>query len=1104
MNYTFGLDIGIASCGWCVIDHYKGRIVDWGVRIFDKAENPKDGSSLNEPRRLARSQRRRLRRRTYRLYKIRELFVSQGMFESMASMTEMFDRVKEHDDSVWELRKAGLSRLLNADEWARVLYRISKRRGYKSNRRLEAGELDATKQQERGLVATKITALRQVQTAENYRTVGETIASTQTFAGYKRNRHGRHLFHIDRSMLEEEMEVLFEMQRLFGNPYTSTEFETKLKHWAFTQRPFATKELLVSKIGKCTFERGLKRAPKHSRTMELFVFWEKINHLRIVKDGKDRELTFDEKQMLFKLVHEQKEIKYKTIRTKLKLGDDERFKGLIYPIQKQGAHDDKKKARNPEDQRVVQMKFFHAVREALAVADASEWERLQTDLLRFDALADILTLCKNDDEMEKELSALAFSEPAIQACIPLSFAGYGHLSYVAYRKILEFLEQGMSYDKACTEAGYEFRNLVRDKHKYLPPIDIEEVRNPIVLRALTQARKVLNAMIRTFDSPYQVHIELARDLARHYDERKKITKQIESNRAEKERQKQNLMETIPQFMTREPKAGDILKKRLWDEQSGFCLYSGKYIDPRRLFEDGYVEVDHILPYSRSLDDSYMNKALVLQDQNRVKLNKTPFEWFGQDTQRWAELEVRAKRLPYKKQLNVLRKTPLRKEERDEFIARQLNDTRYISRYFSSYIRQHLLITNNKVICVNGQFTAFLRTRFGLGNIKNRSEDIHHAIDALMVACTNEAMIYRITAFHKKREMYNLKSGEHYVDPETGEIVDEQYRQRDNDKHFPKPWDDFRHEVFCRLGIDPRQQNLERLGDPRELIEQNSLNQYVGLSEDDWKHVRPIFVSRAPNHKVTGKAHQDTVKGIREQEEQLVKVKKRSLASIIGKNKTMKIDEVDKLIDSIYGNDPALREAVREWLLNSADLQEDLKLERYPRKPAKNGEGPMIRSVKVVETSMAGVKVHKGKGIAENESMVRIDLFEKAGKYYAVPIYVSDTTRAELPNRAAKAGPEENWDVMDESFSFKFSLYPNDLIELEVKDKKYFGYYSAFNRATASLEIISHDRSGANQGKWGSIGFKTNVKSFKKYTVDPLGHYFQVRGEKRHGFSQRSN
>lgn len=1103
MSYVMGLDIGVASCGWAVVDLEKQRIIDLGIRIFEKAENQKTGQSLNEPRRIARGQRRRLQRRANRLKQIRELFLSEKLFESKEQMDAYFDGIREFDQSVWDLRVAGLSSLLEPGEWARVLIRISKRRGYQSNRRLDNIQQDAEKtasekQESLGVVASGIQLLEQHKLEGGYRTIGETLAKHEAYQEFKRNRHSVHRFHIDRSMLIDEISQLFEEQRRLGSQFASLEFEKAYKKLAFSQLPYATKELLLKKVGFCTFEKEEKRAPKHSRSAELFNLLQKVNHLRLVEGGVSRGLTDEQREILIQLAHKQQEIKYSTVRKELGMSDDVRFSGLNYPREEQ----EKKKTENAK---FIGLKFYHTIRKSLLEAGEEElWHHLENDRAMFDKIGEELTLCKNENELLENLAPLELPHAAVQSLASLSFSGYAHLSCKAYDAIIPHLEEGLTYDKACEAAGYDFRDQTKSKYPLLPVIPQDDVRNPVVFRALTQARKVLNAIIRQYGTPGEVHIEVARELSKSFEERNKIKKTIEGNRADKERLALRLKELFPIFKHKDPKPFDLLKFRLCEEQSGQCAYSGKHIDPNRLFDNGYVEVDHILPMSRTMDDSYLNKVLVLQAENRNKRNQTPHEWLRGDTEKWEQLMARIKVLPYKKQQNMMRKS-LNEEQKREFLQRNLNDTRYIARYFSNFVRDHLEIASGKVICVNGQLTSFLRTRYGLGHLKNRSEDVHHALDALIVAIANEATIKRVSDFHKRGELALVNQTEKVIDPETGEIIDEQYLHADLRERFPLPWSDFRNEVLCRFGIDPRDNNDERVHDPVELVKSMSLSAYVGLKEVEWKSVRPIFVSRAPRRKVTGRAHQDTIKGLRKQGEAEVKVKKVSLATLVGTKKKFTEDEAIKAVKEIYGEDPNLRDSLMKWLVESDNLQESIKNGDFPRKQAKNGVGPQIKSVKLIEKSTAGVRLHNGRAIAENDSMVRVDIFEKNGKYYGIPIYVADTVKSELPNKAATAGKEEkDWDVMDDTFNFKFSLYKNDLVEIRKDKLELVGYFDGFHRSTAAINILFHDRSIGKNGVIEGIGIKTSVKEFNKLFVDILGNYYYIKGEKRLGFSKRSH
>ncbi len=1140
MAYRFGLDIGIASCGWSILDLQKGRIVDFGVRIFETAEMPKTGESLNVPRRDARGQRRRLRRRALRMEDIRALFVKAGLFTSSDAFLEKMNMVHEKEHSVWKLRAQALDTLLEPWEWTRVLIHLAKRRGYRSNRRVEQVAETAQKQaedqktdkkaaEESKQVSRGIALLREKQHEGAYRTVGETIAKHAAYAKYKRNRHGNHQYHMDRTMVHEEAQLLFASQRHFGNPYASLELEEQYMDIAFRQRPFASRATLERLIGKCTFEKNENRAPKHSYSSERAVMLQKINNLRLVQDGKIRStpdengnamyLTATQRHTLIALVLDQKEVTYKSIRKALQLPDTVTFHGITYPTKKADNTTKTKKKDDPETAVVMRMKFYHAVKSALATDHPSTWQSLVEQPAMFDALGDILTLCKNDDELEDGMRQLCFDDSAIVALKPLNFSKPANLSYKAYAKLLPFLENGLTYDKACAQAGYDFRDQTHVKHRLLPPIPTDEVRNPVVLRALTQARKVLNAMVRTYGTPEAVHIEVARELSKPFDERGKIKKKIEENREKNQKVKDDLKNNFPLFKNRDAKPFDAMKYKLYKEQNCKCVYSGETIDLDRLFEPketGYVEVDHILPMSRTMDDSYMNKVLVLQRENRNKGNRTPYEWFGDNTEKWAWFEGFVDNLPYKKRMNLLRKS-LNQEEKKDFMSRHLNDTRYIARFFTNFVRNHLIIENNKVVCVNGQLTAFLRTHYGLKKLKDRTEDVHHALDAILIAVADEKKMHRISIHHKRKELYGTKVNEHVIDPETGGILEDTYliTQYDRDERFPLPWNDFRKEVLCRFGIDPRK---EKTGEqapeksaltPWELLDQCSLSQYHEITEQEKKWIRPLFVSRAPTRKINGKAHEDTVKGLRWRDTKEIKVKKTTLSSIVGEHKTFSPKDAQAKVEAIYGEDPKLKEAVYAWLVGTADLKKAIQNGQYPRKPLKEGReglGPEIRSVKLIEPSLAGVRVHQGRGIAENDAMVRVDIFEKKGKYYIVPIYVADTVKATLPERAIAAHkPETEWTMMDVSYRFCFSLYPNDVVRLQTKESVYFGYYKTTHRGSAGISILSHDRSsGKKEGRWEGLGIKTGVVSFDKYVVDVLGNYSLVKGERRLGFSERSH
>ena len=190
-----------------------------------------------------------------------------------------------------------------------------------------------------------------------------------------------------------------------------------------------------------------------------------------------------------------------------------------------------------------------------------------------------------------------------------------------------------------------------------------------------------------------------------------------------------------------------------------------------------------------------------------------------------------------------------------------------------------------------------------------------------------------------------------------------------------------------------------------------------------------------------------------------------------------MSKIDELMDIVKGM----------TILELADVVKAF--EEEFRKPTKSGKlGPVVKSIKIIAPKMPindGIDMNEG--IVQKEGIVRIDIYEKDNKYYAVPVYRYQIAKGIIPKKAAVASKkEEDWTIMNETYNFKFSIFKNDLIEIRYKNKKgYFGYFDGFDRSTASLTIEEHDNSNRNRG----IGIKTNVIVFNKYFVDVLGKYY---------------
>jgi CRISPR-associated endonuclease Csn1 len=1091
---TFGFDIGIASVGWCVLG--ENRIIDLGVRCFDKAETDKEGESLNLVRRTARLMRRRLRRRAWRLVKLARLLKRTGLNGDPRLPSTV---------SPWKLRVEGLDRPLAADEWAPVIYHLCKHRGFHWISRAEEKKAEGDKK-EGGKVKKGLADTQRRMTEKGYRSAAEMVLAE--FPDAQRNKQGDYSKALSRILLGDELALLFKRQRELGNPHAGAELETSIlgsgnrKSGLFwEQKPPLAGADLLKMLGKCTFERGEYRAPKASFTAERHVWLTRLNNLKIVVDGVTRRLNKEEHHLALPLPYT-----FDTDFTYKRLHDALVKAGLLPKSFEFFGLRATKKDKDPLSEVLIKLPAWQELRKALKKAGLeTEWQGMagaainsQPELL--DAIAHVLSVYKDGTEVDAELRKLNLpgGEAMIDALSEISFDKFHALSLKALRQIVPHMESGLRYDEACVQAGYHHSQIHKagaGEHKYLPPFyerrdkdgrmvfceDMDVPKNPVVLRALNQARKVVNALIHRYGSPAAVHIEMARDLSRPLKERREVENEQKEYHERNERDKTLFTEQFGQA----PKGQEYEKWRLYREQQGKCAYALAALDLNRLLEPGYVEVDHALPYSRSFDNSKNNKVLVLAKENRDKGNRTPWEYLGgtDDNPRWRQFVAYVegnKTYRLAKRSRLLRKN-FGEDEAQEFRERNLNDTRYICRFFKNYVERYLQLaekvgapqghflrgagetasetTNKRCVVLSGQTTAFLRARWGLLKVRSDS-DRHHALDAAVVAACSHGMVKRLADYSRRKELENARDG--FVDLTTGEIVNPAMFHQLH-QHFPEPWSHFRHELEARLHIDDRAELRSRLA---------GMGTYP-LDALDALH--PLFVSRAPQRRNSGAAHKDTIYGQPERLKTLGGVTQKVALS------RLTLKDIDKLIDP-HRNEK-LYDAIRARLeTHGGKGDKAFPVDNPLHKPDCDGNptGPVVRAVTMVIDKLSGIPVRGG--IAKNDTMLRVDVFrhKKDGKFHLVPVYVHHAVAKELPDRAIVASKDEDdWTLINDNFDFCFSACPNDLLKVTQRSgETIFGYYRSCHSGTAALSIALHDRF-AHGEKTTSLAFS------KKYPGKPI-------------------
>ena len=232
LSYGIGLDIGIASVGWSVVgldsNEHPYCILGMGSRIFDVAENPKNGSSLALPRREARSMRRRLRRHRHRNERIRNLIINKEIL----SKEELDQLYAGTLPDIYELRVAALDHKLDKYEFARVLLHIAQRRGFRSNRK------NQNTKDEDGKLLAAVTENKKRMEENGYRTVAEMLLKDEMFREHKRNKGGEYLNTVTRDMITDEVHQIFSAQRKFNNSLATEKIESDYLEILLGQRSF--------------------------------------------------------------------------------------------------------------------------------------------------------------------------------------------------------------------------------------------------------------------------------------------------------------------------------------------------------------------------------------------------------------------------------------------------------------------------------------------------------------------------------------------------------------------------------------------------------------------------------------------------------------------------------------------------------------------------------------------------------------------------------------------------------------------------------------------------------------------------------------------------
>lgn len=824
MRYRLALDLGSTSLGWAMIrlnaDNEPCAVIKAGVRIFSNGRNPKDGSSLAVTRREARAMRRRRDRLLKRKARMMHTLIEYGFFPSEKSERKALETMNP-----FALRAKGLDAVLTPAEFGRALFHINQRRGFKSNRKTDKKDNDS------GALKTAISKVRATIEAEGCRTVGEWLnkrdaAGLTVRARYHQDKvikddgkpkiNKYYDLYIDRAMIEHEFDELWKKQAEL-NPALFTEAaRADLKDVLLYQR-----KLKPVIPGRCTFMPDEERAPLALPSTQRFRMYQEVNNLRILRDGlKEDPLTLKQRDNLIAALEENNKCTFTKIKKLLGVGGTVKF----------NFEDPKREELKGNTTSAILGKNEH-FGQAWFKFDEAEQDAIVQQLVKEENEAKLVRWLQDETGVdEKRAEAIA------NVGLP---EGYGSLCTKALARILPELRRDVvTYDKAVQAAGFDHHShispsatgeILLELPYYGEPLqrhvgfgsndpkDSDEKRygkiaNPTVHIGLNQVRLVVNALIKRYGHPSEVIVEVARDLKQSKDQRDEEHKRQTENQKRNKRLREDIARVLG-ISEERVRRDDIEKMILWEELSfdpadRHCPYSGVQISVTMLLSDE-VEIEHILPFSQTLDDSLNNKTVALRQANRVKGNRTPWDAFGAQSTAgfdYAGILARAEQMPKGKRYRFAEDGYQRWLKDDAgFLPRALNDTRHMSKVAFEYMK--LICPNTRVI--PGRMTAMLRAKFGLNDVlglngeKNRNDHRHHAVDACVIAVTDQGLLQRFA-----------KASASAREQQLNRLVE----------NMPLPWESYREHV--QRAIDA------------------------------------IWVSHKPDHSHEGAMHNDTAYGLR--------------------------------------------------------------------------------------------------------------------------------------------------------------------------------------------------------------------------------------------------
>lgn len=1099
MKYILALDIGIASVGWAVLDKESENVIEAGSNIF-----PEASAADNQLRRDMRGAKRNNRRLKTRINDFIKLWENNNLSIPQFKSTEIVG-----------LKVRAITEEITLDELYLILYSYLKHRGisyledalddtvsgsnaYANGLKLNAKELETHYpceiQQERLNTIGKYRGQSQI-INDN----GEVLDLSNVFTIGAYRKEIQRVFEIQKKYHPELTDefcdgymLIFKRKRKYyegpGNEKSRTDygiFTTQLD----ANGDYIKKDNIFEKlIGKCSVYPEELRAAAASYTAQEYNLLNDLNNMTI----NGRKLEENEKHEIVERIKSSNTINMRKIISDCMGENIDDFAG----------------ARIDKSGKEIFHKFevYNKMRKALLEIgiDISNYSREELDKIGY-----IMTINTDKEALMEAFqeSWIGLPEEVKQCFIDMRksngalFNKWQSFSLKIMNELIpEMYAQPKEQMTLLTEMGVtkgtqeEFAGL-----KYIP-VDVvsEDIFNPVVRRSVRISFKILNAVLKKYKALDTIVIEMPRD--RNSEEQKKrINDSQKLNEKEMEYIEKKLAVTYgiklsPSDFSSQKQLS--LKLKLWNEQDGRCLYSGKTIDPNDIINNPQLfEIDHIIPRSISFDDARSNKVLVYRSENQKKGNQTPYYYLTHSHSEWSFEQYKAtvmnlsKKKEYaisrKKIQNLLYSEDITKMDvLKGFINRNINDTSYASRLVLNTIQNFFMANDadTKVKVIKGSYTHQMRSNLKLD--KNRDESYsHHAVDAMLIGYSELGY-----------EAYHKLQGE-FIDFETGEIL-----RKDM-------WDEnMSDEVYADYLYGKKWANIRN-----EVVKAEKNVKY-------WH-----YVMRKSNR---GLCNQ-TIRGTREYDGKQYKINKLDIRTKEGIKVFAKLAFSKKDSDRerllVYLNDRRTFDDLCKIYEDYSDaanpfVQYEKETGDIVRKYSKKHNGPRIDKLKYKDGEVGacidishkyGFEKGSKKVILESLVPYRMDVYykEENHSYYLVGVKQSDIKFEKgrnvideeayariLVNEKMIQPGQSRIDLENHGFKFKLSFYKNDVIEYEKDGKIYTERLVSRTMPKQRNYIETKPIDKAKFEKQNLVGLG-KTKFIKKYRYDILGNKYSCSEEK---------